>query len=177
MPTHSLYWTSQKLEARPARQYGKHHAGIFARRKIRRDELVYVSCGYVMTLGEEQKLPKKLRDVGMQIADDLVLTVTRKADDDGVFNHSCEPNVGIRGQIFFVAMRDIRKGEELVFDYAMVLHHGNGAKPYRLGCKCGGPSCRGVITDNDWQRPDLQEKYRGYFQYFLQEKTDRMGKA
>ena len=36
---------------------------------------------------------------------------------------------------------------------------------------------RRVITDNDWQRPDLQEKYRGYFQYFLQEKTDRMGKA
>lgn len=177
MPIHKLSWTSPKLETRSASRYGKSSTGIFAKKKIRRDELVYVCGGYVMTLAEEQKLPKKLRDVGMQIAENLVLTFTRTSDVDGDFNHSCEPNVGIRSQIFFVAMRDIRKGEELVFDYAMVLYHGKGAKPYRLECKCGAPACRGVITDDDWQRPDLQEKYRGYFQYFLQKKIDRMGKA
>ena len=34
-------------------------------------------------------------------------------------NHSCEPNLGLQGQIAFVAMRDIAADEELTFDYAM----------------------------------------------------------
>jgi len=34
-------------------------------------------------------------------------------------NHSCEPNVGILGQIIFVAMRNIDSGEELTIDYAL----------------------------------------------------------
>ncbi len=34
-------------------------------------------------------------------------------------NHSCNPNVGYKGQITFVAMRNIRTGEELAFDWAM----------------------------------------------------------
>jgi SET domain-containing protein len=164
---------NQKLEMRHARQYGKGHAGVFAKKKINKDELVFVCGGYVMTLGDERKLPKKLRDVGMQISEELVLTITREADNDGGFNHSCEPNIGIRGQIFFVAMRDIAKGEELVIDYAMVLYRGKSAKPYQLECACGKPSCRGVITDNDWQRPELQARYAGYFSWFLQEKIDR----
>ena len=175
MPTHALSWTSQKLETRPARQYGKGHAGVFARRTIRRDELVYVCGGYVMTLGEEQKLPKKLRDVGMQIAENLVLTVTRKADDDGGFNHSCEPNVGIRGQIFFVAMRDIAAGEEISCDYAMVMHSSPDSDSYfSMPCHCGSPLCRGTIHEDDWQLFELQARYDGYFTWFLQEKINAL---
>lgn len=31
-------------------------------------------------------------------------------------NHACEPNVGIQGQIVFVAMRNVAAGEELTLD-------------------------------------------------------------
>jgi len=34
-------------------------------------------------------------------------------------NHSCEPNIGVQGQIVYVAMRDIAPGEELTHDWAM----------------------------------------------------------
>ena len=34
-------------------------------------------------------------------------------------NHSCEPNLDVKGQIVFVAIRDIEEDEELSFDYAM----------------------------------------------------------
>ena len=78
-------------------------------------------------------------------------------------NHSCDPNVGFAGNIVLVAMRDIRPVEELTTDYALFDDY-DGSMP----CQCGAPGCRGVITGHDWQRPDLQRKYRGYFSWYLQ---------
>jgi uncharacterized protein len=37
-----------------------------------------------------------------------------------------------------------------------------------MPCQCGTADRRGVITGHDWQRPDLQRKYRGYFSWYLQ---------
>ena len=78
--------------------------------------------------------------------------------------------MGFKGQIFLVAMRDIKPGEEATFDYGTVLHESPDAPRYTLGCKCGASSCRGTITENDWKNPVLQKKYKGYFQYYLAEK-------
>jgi hypothetical protein len=39
-----------------------------------------------------------------------------------------------------------------------------------MECDCGRPSCRRVVDGRDWQRPDLQERYRGYFSWYLQQK-------
>lgn len=32
---------------------------------------------------------------------------------------------------------------------------------------CGSPNCRKIVTGRDWQRADLQEKYRGFFSWYL----------
>jgi hypothetical protein len=130
-----------------------------------------VCGGYIMTLAEEARLPEDIRDHGHQISDHLVMSLTTASEIDGscYLNHSCEPNAGFKGQIFLVAMRDIAKGEEATFDYAMVLR-GKGARAYKLKCRCQTAACRGRVTDNDWKIPSLQQKYDGYFQWFLQEK-------
>jgi hypothetical protein len=44
---------------------------------------------------------------------------------------------------------------------------------YEMKCNCGAENCRGTVTGKDWQRQDLQEKYRGYFAWFLQRKIDK----
>ena len=82
-------------------------------------------------------------------------------------NHSCDPNLGIQGQIVFVALRDIEKDEELTFDYAMT-----DDENYEMECNCGSRQCRGTITGKDWMRKDLQNKYDGYFSWFTQRKID-----
>ena len=90
-------------------------------------------------------------------------------------NHSCEPNLGVKGQIVFVAIRDIEKDEELSFDYAMT-----DDDPYdEMICRCGKLSCREVVTGRDWTRADLQEKYDGYFSWFIQRRiyAERAGKS
>lgn len=63
-----------------------------------------------------------------------------------------------------VARRDIQPGEELRGDYAVW----ESEPEYVLvPCACGTALCRGTITGNDWQRPELQERYQGHFLPFL----------
>jgi hypothetical protein len=83
-------------------------------------------------------------------------------------NHSCEPNLGVRGEITFVAMRDITAGEELTHDWAMTDDDDSTTQ-----CHCGAASCRGTITGKDWQKAELQERYRGYFSAYLAQKMER----
>jgi len=166
-----FFWLNPKLEVKKTDAYGY---GTFATKAVKKGERLLVLSGYVLLLSEEEALPDTLSDNGIQITEDLSLCVTKKSELGGInyFNHSCEPNAGIKGQIFLVAMRDIRKGEEVTFDYAMTLHRSKHAHPYKLECLCGKPTCRKVITDDDWKKKDIQKKYDGYFQYFIQEKID-----
>jgi len=66
-------------------------------------------------------------------------------------NHSCAPNTEVESGrdpvtgtpvAWWVALRDLEPGEELVYDYAFV---GALAEP----CACGAPHCRGLIVDPD----------------------------
>ena len=82
-------------------------------------------------------------------------------------NHSCEPNIGVQGQIVFVALRPIPPGEELAHDWATT-----DDDEYTLECRCGAPTCRRIVTGKDWKRQDMQRKYRGYFSWYLQRLID-----
>ena len=110
-------------------------------------------------------------DFGVQISESLVMACPPgfplgAAD---FINHSCEPTVGFLGQIGLVAMRDIAANEEISFDYAMCLHPVPGLPRYEMHCCCGSLNCRQIVTENDWQVPELQLKYFGYFQPYLQQ--------
>lgn len=168
-----FYWLNPKLSVRKTKRYG---FGTFAKKNIKQGELLLILSGYVMRVVDEEKLPKGLFDNGIQVTEDYCLSVARKEDLGGInfFNHSCEPNVGIKGQIFLVAMKNIKSGEEATFDYAMTLCRTKNAKPYHLECLCGKKTCRGIVTDDDWKDKRMQNKYRGYFQYHIQEKIDAL---
>ncbi|MEW6740924.1 MAG: SET domain-containing protein [Nitrospirota bacterium] len=168
----SFDWTNPKLKARKTKNYGN---GVFAEENIKRGEMLNIAGGYVMTIKEELKLPKGIRDSGLQISENLVLSGPG-IETSSYFNHSCNPNAGFRGQMFLEAMRDIKKGEEITFDYAMCLYRTKGEKPYKFRCLCGAENCREYVTDNDWKIPELQTRYDGYFQYFLQDKINKLKK-
>jgi SET domain len=60
-------------------------------------------------------------------------------------NHSCNANVGIQENVFgaydFVALRDLRKGEEVLWDYETSEYWIFG----QFHCSCGAPNCRGTL--------------------------------
>lgn len=152
--------------------------GVFATANIKKGTLLTIFGGCVMTLKEEAKLPAVISDIAHQIHQNFVLGVTNK-NQLGLtdyYNHSCNPNAGFKGQIFLVAMRNIKKGEQVVFDYAMVLHKSIGIN-YRLKCFCGAKNCRKVVTMNDWRKLELQKKYKGYFQYYIEEEIAAQKKS
>ena len=159
-------WINPKLEVKDTKKYGK---GVFANKDIEKDSTLAIFGGYIMTLEEESRLDNSISDSSHQIDDDLVIGIKDKREIQAVdfFNHTCDPNAGFRGQIFLVAMKNIKKGEEVTFDYAMVL---GGDKIYKLNCLCKKTKCRGVITNYDWKKKDLQKKYKGYFQWYIQNK-------
>lgn len=170
----TFHWLHPNVKSRAT---GTHGDGLYAVRAIAAGERLLIFGGYILTVEQESQLAGKLNDNGVQIAKDLVICSTRTEEWGGenFLNHSCEPNAGFKGQIAVVAMRDIGSGEQITIDYAMVQYHSPGGPAYRLNCLCGAPTCRGVVTDDDWRIEALQAKYRGWFQPFLQEEIDRSG--
>ena len=148
-----------------------HGRGLFATADISRDEIVAVKGGHIID-GEvlREQVTPRLGAVEIQIDDDLYIAPITAEEREGSMlysNHSCDANLGIRGEITFVAMRDIAAGEELTHDWCMT---DNG--DYSLSCNCGAAGCRGKLTGKDWQKPELQKKYAGYFSAYLQKKID-----
>jgi uncharacterized protein len=164
-------WLSPKLEVRQIQNFGK---GVFAKNNVNKNELLAIFGGYIMTLDEEQQLPVGMRDYAHQIAPNFVIGINKQEDIQSVdfFNHSCDPNAGFQGQIFLVAMRNIQIGEQITFDYAIVL----SVESYDIKCLCGSKNCRKHITGNDWKISSLQKKYRGYFQPYLEDKIEKLKK-
>jgi SET domain-containing protein len=166
-----LTYRSPKTDVRASTIHGR---GLFARDRIAAGEIVAVKGGHILTRAEWSTLSHELGPAEIQIAEDLVIAPASQDERDGSMlytNHSCEPNIAIQGQIVFVAMREIEAGEELTHDWATT-DDDDSAMP----CRCGRASCRGTITGKDWMRKELQEKYRGWFCWFLQRKIDTMAR-
>lgn len=142
-----------------------HGRGLFAADDISKDEVVAVKGGHIITRATLTELQPLVGPAEIQIDDDLFICPTSLDEREGsmIFsNHSCAPNIGVRGQIVFVAMRDIAAGEELTHDWAMT-----DDDDQTIECHCGASNCRGVISGKDWQRPELQERYGEYFSAYL----------
>jgi uncharacterized protein len=145
-----------------------HGRGLFAVAPIAKGEVVCIKGGYIFDRQTLNGMPDWYRAAEIQVADDLFIGPLSEDEREGsmIFsNHSCEPNIGVQGQIIFVAMRDIEAGEELTHDWATT-----DDDDYEIECHCGSASCRKVLTGQDWRRVDLQEKYRGYMSWYLAKK-------
>ena len=147
--------------------------GLFAEQDLEAGEVVAVKGGHILDRAAVEALPEELFQTEIQIADGLHLAATTPQERDAVMlflNHSCEPNVGFAGNIVLVTMTDVAAGDELTVDYAMFDIIGE-----IMDCACGRPRCRGTITGDDWRLTELQERYRGYFSWYLQRKVDHGG--
>src|SRR5947209_20356360 len=171
-PMSNLSYISPKAAVGASTIHGK---GLFAVGAIAAGEVVCVKGGYVFDRDTLRSMPGWCRAAEIQLAEDLFIGPLDESEREGsmIFsNHSCEPNIGVRGQIVFVAMRDIEAGEELTHDWATT-----DDDDYELECRCGSANCRRVVTGQDWRREDLQEKYNGYFSWYLTEKIKRLSES
>ncbi len=116
-----------------------HGKGIFAKRDIKKGEIVFLIKGQKIKFlinNEKQAKIAGLNWVGIgknEWIDPIKHCI--------YFNHSCEPNSAIKGKVTVVALRNIKKGEEVAFDYSL-----NEADIFwHIKCNCGSKNCRKII--------------------------------
>lgn len=150
-----------------------HRYGVFAKEDITQGELLTIWGGCVITREQMNNMPKDIQ-YPIQVYDDLYFGPTKKEeiDDAEMFNHSCMPNAGVKGSIILVARRDIQKGEEICFDYETT-----DTEEMDFLCSCGTKACRKIINGKAWMNKEFQEKNKGYFSWYLEEKIEKMHKS
>ncbi len=162
------HYLSPKLEVRAEPEKGGF--GVYAIEAVAAGEVVSVWGGYIVNAEQLDGLPHDVQQHSVQIEEGLYSATIGGAESADFINHSCDPNLGLRGQITLVALRDIEAGEEVCFDYAMT-----DSTPYdEFECHCGSANCRGTVRGEDWQLPELWAKYAGYFSPYLQRRIDRL---
>lgn len=123
--------------------------GIFATEDIQKGETIRVLSGKHLTGKEvDDKIisKKAFPDDEFQIDDDDFLELDKFSYH---FNHSCDPNAGIRGKSELFAIKDIKKNDEIFYDYSTTV---GVNKPrnwllsnldWSMDCKCNTGKCRG----------------------------------
>jgi hypothetical protein len=140
--------------------------GSFALELIPKGSHIATFGGPILTTATFSLEPPDVRSRSIQIERDSYLKGPPQREPGDTINHSCEPNCGMRNASQIVTIRDVLKGEELTYDYAM----SDTADYDEFRCGCGTQTCRGTITGDDWKLPDIQARYQGYFSPYIARK-------
>lgn len=148
-------WLHPDAVVRPS---GIQGCGLFANRPFGAGETIVVLGGKVIDDAELARLePHSSLAIGEGV------NLMQPEDDPSQYgNHSCDPNLWLLDEVTGVTRRPVAAGEELTVDYGTMT-----VVAWEMECRCGAPCCRGTITGNDWNRPDLQERYAGRFSPFI----------
>jgi len=133
------------------RRSGVHGKGVFALRPIAAGERIIEYVGEVLTWAAAQKRhPHDPSDPNhtffFHIDDKHVIDAAVGGNAARWINHACEPNCEADedgGRIFIDALRDIAPGEELFYDYGLIVderYTPSLKKQYE--CRCGSARCR-----------------------------------
>jgi uncharacterized protein len=149
VPYVSGSYHSPKLQLR---RVDHREVGVFATRAIRKGEVLTISGGAVVPYRTVRTLPRWFRRFCFYIEHGYYLAPSsrRRIGLGFYMNHSCTPNAGDqRGELALtaIALRPIRKGEEITCDYRPVLDRDDAQyRPLlRFRCRCSSRRCAGLI--------------------------------
>ena len=154
-----MKWTKSLIELRPS-SIDKEGVGVFAVVNIKKGQKIaeglsikdfkhLVSWNKFNKMDNETK--EKVVDFCVGTPDGFVPLEDMNFNllsVDWFFNHSCVGNLGFDKNGDFIAIVDIRKGEEITYDYGLVETN----PKFEMTCICADIKCRKVITGNDWKQ-------------------------
>lgn len=155
------------------RSSGIHNQGVFATRKIKSGEEIIQYLGERISHDEadqrgiEREAMVEAEGKGegavylFTLDDDWVLDGNEEDNPARLINHSCDPNCeaviygeGDEAEIWLVAKRNLKKGEELSFDYGFDLENYESHR-----CLCGTKKCLGFIVGEEY-RAELKKRLK-----------------
>ncbi|MDB9799431.1 SET domain-containing protein-lysine N-methyltransferase [Pelagibacteraceae bacterium] len=134
--------------------------GLYASQDIEKDNIIIHYKGKLISKKETETNPKYDNEKAIYL-----FNINNRYDLDGDFeyntarliNHSCNPNCEVAGKglkLWIFALRDIKKGEELSYDYGF----GYDENYKDFVCKCGSSNCCGYIV-REGSRWRIKKKY------------------
>ena len=126
--------------------------GVFARRNIPRGTRIFEYVGERRTVTSVllEREEASARTYYFRLNDQIIVDATITGNDSRFVNHGCEPNCAayiFDDRIYIYAERDIRRGEELTYNYRLGMVFGRADRRARESfvCTCGAPTCRGTM--------------------------------
>ncbi len=148
----------KKIERRKSQIHGN---GVFATQPIAKGERIIRYKGKLRTHAEVDAEYGDLEEDGhtflFTLNDEYVIDGNEGGNVSRWINHSCNPNCESlveenakgkrhKDKVFIEAMRDIAAGEELTYNYGIVLDEPHNAKNKKLwACRCGEKGCTGTM--------------------------------
>jgi len=151
----------QTLEIRKSKIQG---SGVFALASIEKDARVFRFSEKTITIRHRPGCHCAVCKRCIQVGKNAWL-YPKRGSFGWNLNHSCSPSCGIRGS-YIVALRGIRKGEEITIDYSAT----NDDTSWRMNCSCGSRNCRGTIRSVQYLTDRLFRRYAGYMPRYLRKK-------
>ena len=136
------------------RSSGVHGKGVFALQAIPAGTRIVEYVGEIISWKEAQmRHPHDPKDPNhtfyFHIDEDHVIDAKVGGNSSRWINHSCDPNCVADEQgnrVFIIAIKDIKAGEELNYDYGLILDERYTAKlKAEYPCWCGSKNCRGTL--------------------------------
>jgi len=121
---------------------GKHGQGVFAAELICKGMFITALSGERMSSGVCNDMVRRgfLRNDDPLQIDSYEFFVLDTLSYS--FNHSCDPNAGLRGESDLFALRDIILGEEIRYDYSTTVSPTVPISEWTMECGCGSANCR-----------------------------------
>ena len=151
MPSKSLRSDARRIQVRRSGVHGK---GVFALQDIGEGETIVEYKGEVISWDEAQdRHPHDPSDPNhtfyFHVNADRVIDGGVNGNSARWINHSCDGNCEADerdGRIFIVALRNIEAGEELNYDYGLIIEERYTPKlKAEYSCWCGNKNCRGTL--------------------------------
>jgi len=138
--------------------------GVFAKKNIKKGTLIITLKGEICS---SEEISRRIKNKVERPADPLQIDASTYLDLNEIsrtFNHSCNPNAFIRGKNELVALRDIKKDEEITYDYSTTADEDeeevkNEHGIWYFACSCGSKNCRHIIKQFKNLPPKLKNFY------------------
>lgn len=133
-----------------------HGRGVYAAGPIRKGERIVEYRGERISWREADRRPPSDPDdpnhtFFFSLSDGkTVIDASVRGNSARFINHACDPNCESEesddGRVYIEALRDIRTGEELNYDYGLIVDERLTPKLKKEHeCRCGSPKCRGTM--------------------------------
>jgi len=131
-----------------------HGKGVFASEPIRKGSRIIEYRGVRSSMEEACERPPSdpanpSHTFIFELADGTVIDGGLKGNASRWINHSCDPNceaIEEDGRMYIHAMRSIRAGEELTYDYQLIWEGPISVRTRKAhSCGCGTQKCRGTM--------------------------------